>query len=242
MNDLVLIEDGIIPIYQGENGNIVNARELHEFLEVGKDFTTWIKDRIKKYGFKENEDYMSFTEIGEREIGATVRNEYVLTVDIAKEISMVQNNVKGSEARRYFISVEKKFKEITQSKYAPLSKELQAIFALDQKIMINDDRLTHLENNMTIDYGQQLTLQTLAKSKAITAMGGMDSPAYKNKSLKGKVFSAVYRTLKQYLQVNSYRNTATKDFEKAKKHVEDWKPQGDLLREIEVINNQIKLW
>ena len=97
----------IIKITEKDGQKAVNARELHAFLGVGKDFSSWIKERISKYGFVENQDYFSFTEIGEREIGATVRKEYAISLDMAKELSMVENNEKGRMARKYFIECEK---------------------------------------------------------------------------------------------------------------------------------------
>ena len=75
---------GVVEIIEYDGKQAVNARELHKFLGVGKDFSSWIKDRISKYGFVENQDYSSFTEIGEREVGATVRKEYALSLDMAK--------------------------------------------------------------------------------------------------------------------------------------------------------------
>lgn len=124
MNNLKLIEDGLISVYQGENGQLVNARELHGFLEVGTKFTDWIKDRIEKYGFIENEDFTSFSENTEKPIGGRPITEYILTLDTAKEIAMVQNNDKGKEIRKYFISIEKKYKQATVS-VNQLSPELQ---------------------------------------------------------------------------------------------------------------------
>jgi phage anti-repressor protein len=76
-----ILENGIIPVYQDKNGQAVNARELHEFLEVGKDFTNWIKDRISKYGFAENEDFVIFAENGEN--SGRPKTEYILTLDTA---------------------------------------------------------------------------------------------------------------------------------------------------------------
>lgn len=109
MNELKLIENGLIPVYESEKGKVANARELHKFLEVGKDFTNWIKDRIEKYDFIENTDFVIFAENGENP--GRPKTEYILTLDTAKEIAMVQNNAKGKEIRKYFIKVEKKYKE-----------------------------------------------------------------------------------------------------------------------------------
>ena len=64
---------------------------LHKELKVGKDFTTWIKGKISKYEFIENEDWkLTFTKTGERK-NVTVNN-YSLTLDMAKKLSMVENN------------------------------------------------------------------------------------------------------------------------------------------------------
>lgn len=86
---------------------VVNARPLHAFLKVGRDFTTWIKQRISKYKFVENEDFRVFTDSGENLLGGRPSTEYLITLDVAKELCMVENNHKGREARRYFIHCEK---------------------------------------------------------------------------------------------------------------------------------------
>lgn len=138
VNKLTLIENGIIPVYEGEQGQAVNARELHEFLEVGKDFTTWIKDRLEKYGFFENEDFIVFPENGENLTGGRPKTEYILTLDTAKEIAMVQNNEKGSKARKYFIEVEKRYKQLKKPKCIEdvLIESLQEMKNMRQQVEI----------------------------------------------------------------------------------------------------------
>lgn len=61
----ILVEDQLIPIKNNDGRTVVNARDLHEFLESRKDFSSWIKDRIERYDLAENEDYVVFTEFGE---------------------------------------------------------------------------------------------------------------------------------------------------------------------------------
>jgi len=97
----------IIKITEKDGQKAVNARELHEFLGNKREFVTWIKQRIEQYGFVENQDYTSFDNIVKRENGATVRKEYAISLDMAKELSMVENNEKGRLARKYFIECEK---------------------------------------------------------------------------------------------------------------------------------------
>ncbi len=99
MNDLIRIEQ--------KNGiETVNARELHAFLGVSSRFNDWISNRIKKYNFVDGED---FTIVTKRLV--TEGSHYHITIDMAKELSMVENNTKGREARQYFIACEKKSKE-----------------------------------------------------------------------------------------------------------------------------------
>lgn len=91
-----------------------NARELHIFLESKQDFSTWIKKRINEYEFVENVDFVTLHKKMEREIGATMRVEYYISLDMAKELSMVERNQKGKEARQYFIECERVAKDPMQ--------------------------------------------------------------------------------------------------------------------------------
>lgn len=100
----------------GESIQTCNARELHAFLEVKRDFSNWIKDQIQKYDFVENEDFVkisseiTLTNFGERDIPekfGQAKIDYFLTLDMAKELAMVSRTAKGKEARKYFIECER---------------------------------------------------------------------------------------------------------------------------------------
>lgn len=102
MNELIpltktLINDALV--------QTVNARELHSFLEVGRDFSNWFKSRVEQYGFVLNQDFTSLANISEQ-----VHNkiEYHISLDMAKELAMVERNQKGKEARKYFIECERR--------------------------------------------------------------------------------------------------------------------------------------
>lgn len=108
----------LIPIIKtSSNINAVDGRTLHQFLEVGKDFSTWAKNKIEKYGFVENVDYEVFAKIGENSNGGRPSKEYIFSLDMAKEVSMVENNPKGREARLYFINAEKTLSKIAEEDY-----------------------------------------------------------------------------------------------------------------------------
>ncbi len=127
-------EDGLIPVFVGQIGgvscNVCNARDLHAFLEVGRDFTNWIKDRIEKYQFVENQDFTIDTpNLANQKLGRGGDRRsvaYLLTLDMAKELSMVENNDKGRIARRYFIECEKKAMGMAAAgAHQPLPQEVE---------------------------------------------------------------------------------------------------------------------
>ena len=100
----------LIKIQENESlGQAVSARELYQFLEPTDRFSRWM-ERMLKYGFEENIDYIGcevFHTLARQEL-----DDYVLTIDTAKEIAMVQRSVKGREARRYFIQCERIAKSV----------------------------------------------------------------------------------------------------------------------------------
>lgn len=107
-----LIDIQLLPVGR-DKLQTVNARELHAFLEVGKDFSTWIKERIQQYGFLENQDFVidSPNLVNQNRRGGDRRSkDYHLTLDMAKELAMVERNDKGRQARRYFIDCERRAK------------------------------------------------------------------------------------------------------------------------------------
>lgn len=121
----------------------INARELHAFLEVGKDFATWIKDRIEQYGFLENQDFVTAPQNGGAVYkgGGHNRKDYHLTLDMAKELAMVERNDKGKQARQYFIDCERRAKAAQPDPMQVLADPA----ALRQALLTYSERVMHLE-------------------------------------------------------------------------------------------------
>ena len=117
MNELIKLNEQTI---NNEMVQTVNARELHAFLESKQDFSTWIKNRIEKYVFVENQDFVRFHK--KMEANNATMIEYYITLDMAKEVAMIENNEKGREVRQYFITCEKLAK---QASTASLSEQLK---------------------------------------------------------------------------------------------------------------------
>ncbi|AQX19897.1 antA/AntB antirepressor family protein [Bartonella sp. WD16.2] len=108
MNTLITISEQVI---DQETVQTVNARELHAFLEVTSKFADWITERINQYEFVENQDFVCFPILGSKGRGGHNRKEYHVTLDMAKELAMVERNEKGKQARQYFIECERKAKQ-----------------------------------------------------------------------------------------------------------------------------------
>ncbi|MBF6866679.1 antA/AntB antirepressor family protein [Acinetobacter baumannii] len=124
--DLVEVDIG------GDKQFAVDARSLHSFLEVGRDFANWIKQRISKYKFQENVDFvLTVAKTGVR--SNVVQKDYSLSLDMAKELCMVENNDKGREARRYFIRCEKLAFEAMKEKFMGGAIETRKVISPEQK-------------------------------------------------------------------------------------------------------------
>lgn len=110
---IILDYQKLLPVLQQEDGSWIDARTLHKELKVGKVFVNWIKDRINKYEFVENEDYkLDLPNLANQKSHGGDRKSlhYSLTLDMAKELSMVENNKIGRISRKYFIAIDKAFK------------------------------------------------------------------------------------------------------------------------------------
>lgn len=135
----------IIKIHEERGNYPIDARELWEKLGSKQEFAHWINGRIEKYGFTETLDY-SLDKNSEALNQAFARKDYSLTIDMAKELAMVENNEAGKQIRRYFIWVEKRHQAITQE----LSPQLQVLINLELKTKQLEDRTEQVERTLTL--------------------------------------------------------------------------------------------
>ena len=146
MNELISLTQSAI---NGELQQTVNARELHAFLEVGKDFSTWIKARLETLGSVKNEDYL-LTKIGEQlPSGTKYKTEYYLTLDVAKHLAMMEKNEKGKQARQYFIECEKQLNaqqsQLPTDPFLLIAHFAQQAYLMQHKQAEMDSRLIKVE-------------------------------------------------------------------------------------------------
>ena len=141
--DLKIVEGEIVLIYETSKGErLINARELHEKLGNKRKFADWIKQRIEQYGFNENEEFFkhhNFVKVGNLK---RPQIDYYTTIDMAKELCMVENNVIGKKLRRYFIEVEKRFRSIIESPQNIFDVMRVALNQIEE----NENKLKNIEN------------------------------------------------------------------------------------------------
>lgn len=149
------------------------------------------------------------------------------------------------KAWEQFDNLEETYFKVKENPYMNLSKELQAIFMMDKKQQelkkgqeVLTEKVTNLENKMTINYELAENIRSEVSAKAICSLGGYNSPAYKK--LSKKAYSAIHRDLKGYFKVNSYKNLSVKRYEEAINYIQGWTPGTNLRLEIKEINDQIE--
>ncbi len=99
----------MLPITQQNDQMWVDARSLHQALGIGRDFSTWINARIENVGATENEEYavLDSSPILGNGYNPKPRIDYLLSIDLAKEVAMLEKNDTGKAIRRYFIEARK---------------------------------------------------------------------------------------------------------------------------------------
>ncbi|EDO7875241.1 phage antirepressor Ant [Campylobacter coli] len=192
----------------GAEINSANAREIFQFLNSLQDYSNWIKNRISHYNFIENQDYII-------EIVYTKgrpRKEYYVTLDMAKELCMVENNEKGRQARRYFIDCEKRLKNLEQEKMEKLAfhQSLGYKSQLAQQKEKYENKIKalqyDLEKKKELSFKRKLSQKELLELRKILAkdynmlcIKEWEMSLVAEKIGKDTVFEAVVKKLKQSL-------------------------------------------
>ena len=164
MNELIRVQtnDQMEPVISG--------RELHEFLEVGTPYDKWFP-RMAEYGFEESRD---FSTILSESTGGRPSRDHAIKLDMAKEISMIQRNEKGKQARQYFISIEKEYNSPEKIMARALRIADQTINNLRLETKIKDQQIAELNPKATY-YDLVLQSKDLITITAIAQDFGMSA-------------------------------------------------------------------
>ena len=202
MDSLIQITKNTI---NGAEINSVNAREIYDYLGLAKgQFSRWIKTAIEKYDFIQNEDFLSI------DTDVEGVKDYIVTLDMAKELCMVSNTEKGKEARKYFIEFEKQGKTLINQQ----SQEIQLLQGMLNTISKMDNRVTELEQTRRLENWQELALIE-AKNKKVYSIAEKHDLS-NDKEMIRKLHSRVWKCLKKRFNVPRYNEIPAIYFNQAK--------------------------
>lgn len=163
---------------------------------VKSRYREWIDRRLSDIEAIENEDFQA------AEISAPsgqTKKDHLIKLDTAKEMAMLERNEKGKQVRRYFIQVEKKYKEKQDNfpDLSDLSVELQAIIMHDKKIQRIETRMDKLEFDIPLYGSEADEICNHVKRKGVEMMGGKSSNAYKDTKIRSAVYTDIYNQMKR---------------------------------------------
>lgn len=242
MQNLTVIENELVPVYETSTGEkVVYGTELHEVLGVKSKFADWIKNRLNDCEAVEKEDFETFSKILEKGRPSV---DYIIKLDTAKEMAMLERNEKGKQVRRYFIQVEKKYREGTTRPRTALEQLLlqnQAILEVNEKVDYVKQDLEDFKNDMPILGVEESRITEAVRKKGVKCLGGKDSNAYKDKSLRGKLYQDIYRELKRQFGVATYKAIKRNQCETAVHIIEIYEPPMVLADQITDCNAQTSM-
>lgn len=245
MSKLEIIENEIVPVYETEKGiKVVNGRELYTVLESKQDFSTWVKRRLLECDAEENEDFELLHNSVEQVSGTKYRIEYIIKLDTAKEMAMLERNEKGKQVRKYFIAVEKKYNRIKVPMTIPEQIQLLAMgnVELNQKVDDLDKKIDRLELDLPILGIEIDRITSAVHKKGVECLGGKYSEAYQDRSLRGKVYNDIYADLKQHFHVGSYKSIKRSQCDLAVSIIDGYQLPFGLKDMVQYRNAQLGLW
>lgn len=155
---------------------IISGRELHKFLEVNSNYTTWFS-RMCEYGFTENLDYSTcFPNLESENHGGQNKIDHLLKLDMAKELAMIQRTEKGKQARQYFIQVEKDYNSPEKIMARALQIAQKELSTLKLENQIKDQQIAELQPKATyydliLQSSSLLSVTEIAKDYGMSAKG-----------------------------------------------------------------------
>lgn len=133
-------------------------------------------------------------------------------------------------------------KKLATPQMPKLSKELQALFLLDDRTQRQEQRITALENNMVVDYDQQLSLKNAVNHVVVEALGGKNAPAYGDSHVRGMVYCEINKDIQMWFLVSSRNNIPRKRFDEAVEYIQRWKPSTNTVMLIQQSNGQTSMF
>lgn len=230
-----------------ENG-MTTARALFSFLGMSRNnYSRWFRNNLIDNEFaEENVDYFPF--LTNEECGGQASQDAKLTASFAKKLSMMSKSEKGERARQYFVKVEDGMKELA-IRFQNTSPELRAVLVVDRRVTKIEEKTDGLrqefedfKNDMPILGVEEGKITTAIHRKGVECLGGKQSNAYNNKSLRATLYSDMHRQLKREFGVSTYKAIKRNQTDLAVRIIEAYKPPLVIAERIESENAQENLF
>lgn len=200
MNDLRLLENELVPVYETSTGEkVVYGTELHAVLKAKTQYKDWSERRLTDIDALENEDYEVLLKKERNSKGGRPTKDHIIKIDAAKEMAMLERNEKGKEVRRYFIRIEKRYKENIMPKDLPAA--LRAYADEVERRQIAEQEKENLQREL--DYSKEWL-----SIKRVAAMNGVSWKMFNWRKLKEVGEEMGYEVKKifdaNYGEVNTY--------------------------------------
>lgn len=241
MKDLKVIENELVPVYETSTGEkVVYGTELHGVLEVKSKFADWIKNRLNDCEAVENEDFETFSKNLEKGRPSV---DYIIKLDIAKEMAMLERNAKGKQVRRYFIQIEKKYKEKVRklSAIEQIQLNAQAVLEVHEEVRAVNEDLQQFKQDMPILGIEEDNITNAVKKRGVKCLGGKSSSAYKDHSLRQRLYQDIYRELKRQFGIGTYKAIKRNQCDLAIQIIEGYEPPLILAEQISDCNAQMNM-
>lgn len=195
MNELIKISNSVI---NGAEVNSVNLRDLHTQLKSKRQFADFAKARLSR--FVENEDYICISQ--KSEIGNKPLIQYIVTIDTAKMIAMMENNEAGDSIRKYFVSMEKKALHVTPQNFTmkAIAEMANSFLSVEQDIAEVKADVSSLKNTSALTATDCFNYQKAVKFKVDSIIAKYPTVS------KGVLFSQIHGKVKEVYKVASYKD------------------------------------
>lgn len=237
-----------------ENG-MTTARKLFDFLGMSpNNYSRWFKSNITDNDFaEENVDYFLFLTNEEHKGHAS--QDAKLTSSFAKKLSMQQKNERGEQARNYFVKIEDKAKDMVlllkeasdnpmkllELHYKALKEVDGRVNALSDDLSIVRKDLDDFKNDMPILGVEESKITNAVKRKGVECLGGKESNAYNDRSVRGRLYSDLHNQLRREFGVSTYKAIKRNQADTAVSIIQCYVPPLVLSETIDTLNAQQNL-
>lgn len=211
---------------ENQDGTVaVSGRELHKGLKIQTPYKQWI-DRMIDYGFEVNTDYIIMSEKvhTQKSVRAYEQENHIMTLDMGKEIAMIQRSDAGKNIRKYFIEIEKSYRQQKPLSTADQIKLIaQGNSELNERIDTVEDEITDIKENTKLDAGEYGAIAKAVSNKVAQIRYSMEIDK-DNKKANKELFQDINTEIKRVAGVSTRSQLKQKDFENVMELIRLWQP------------------